>query len=214
MIEVISTAWQNLARPEGAAIAAVAVDATDGPMPPVIRSSAPRRRATFLAGRRAARLALSRAGFAGHAVLGIGADGLPLWPQGWRGSISHTDDIALAIAAPAQAVAILGLDLERMIAPELAEAIAPTIMPEYRAGSGMSLAHEITRVFSGKEALYKSLFPQCRQFREFSAARAWWQKGDLHLALSEDWHDDWPENTSFQIRQTLAAGHVLSLLWY
>lgn len=213
MLQAISTAWQDMARPDGAGIAAVAVDAADGPMPPAIRSSAPRRRATFLAGRHAARLALNRAGFAGHATLGIGADGLPLWPQGWRGSITHTDDIALAIAAPAQAVAILGLDLERMIAPDLAGQIAPQIMPEYRAGSGLPLALEITRVFSGKEALYKALFPHCRRFREFTAARACWQKGDLQLILMENWHEDWPENTGFTIRQTVAAGHVLSLLW-
>lgn len=213
MLQAISTAWQEMARPDGAGIAAVAVGDAEGPMPQAIRASAPRRRASFLAGRCAARLALSRAGFAGHATLGIDADGLPLWPRGWRGSITHTDDIALAIAAPAQAVAILGLDLERMIAPGLAGDIAPQIMPEYRTGSDLPPALEITRVFSGKEALYKALFPHCRQFREFSAARACWHQGDLQLVLMENWHEDWPENTSFTIRQTVAAGHVLSLLW-
>jgi 4'-phosphopantetheinyl transferase EntD len=59
----------------------------------------PRRRAEFATGRGCAHAALSRCGF-GPAPLLPDADRAPCWPQGAVGSITHTVDYALAVAAP------------------------------------------------------------------------------------------------------------------
>lgn len=86
----------------------------------------------------------------------------------------------MAMPVAGHASTVLGLDLERIVPPGTAQQIASGVMPERSpGGSGMTLAEEITRVFSAKEALCEALFPHTRQFREFSAA-------------SIDWHRDGP----------------------
>lgn len=94
--------------------------------------------------------------------MAIGKDKLPDWPPGWSGSISHSDEVAGAVAMPifGRASTVLGLDVERIVPPGTAQQIASGVMPERSpGGSGRPLAEEITRVFSAKEALYTALFP-------------------------------------------------------
>ncbi|RJL09153.1 4'-phosphopantetheinyl transferase family protein [Paracoccus siganidrum] len=189
-------------------------------LPEVIRRCAPRRQATFAAGRMAARDALRKAGHGGEPVPGIGGDGLPDWPAGWLGSISHSDDIAAALVAPDSGAQLLGLDVERIVTPEVAAQIAPEVMSGLSLGrSGQPPELEVTRTFSAKEALYKALYPLTRQFRDFSAARVGWKRagpGDpcrVRLTLTEDWGMDWPAGTTFEAVQRIAAGHVATILW-
>ncbi len=204
----LAAAAARLALPPGAALRFAAVDDAGGPLPAQLRGAAPRRQRGFLAGRRAAALALGAGG-----TVGIGADGLPDWPAGWIGSITHTDDIAAAVVAPAAAAAIIGIDLERIVAPALADELADLIAPE-----GLTAANprdvELTCAFSAKEALYKALFPRTRQFREFTAAlfrRA--ADGSPQLTLAEDWGEGWTAGTALGAQQVVAAGHVLTVVW-
>ncbi len=66
---------------------------------PVIASSAPLRQRTFSSGRRCARIALAEAGFPAMA-LPRAEDGSVCWPEGVVGSVSHTNDWAVAAVAP------------------------------------------------------------------------------------------------------------------
>ncbi|MBV0891413.1 4'-phosphopantetheinyl transferase superfamily protein [Paracoccus sp. Z118] len=208
-VERLTAAATRLALPSGSALRIVPVTAAAGPVPETLRSAAPRRRNTFAAGRRAAAEALAAAGSAG-AEVGIGPDGLPLWPEGWMGSITHTDDIAAALVMRAAPGAVLGLDLEAMMTPDLARDIAPEIMPEGLSGV-MPPELEVTRAFSAKEALYKALYPATRQFRDFHAAVIGWDGS--RLTLAEDWGADWPAGRVLPVRQVVAGGHVLSVVW-
>lgn len=214
-------AARELARPAGADLGFSAVGPVEGQhLPPPIRAAALRRQRGFSAGRRAAISALQAAGGPVGMGVGMGADRLPVWPAGWHGSITHTDDLAAAVVAPD--CAILGLDLERLMSPHIASEVAGAIMPEAVAGhAGMSSAQEVSRVFSAKEALFKALFPQTRQFREFSAARVVWGAAGgpdklrpLSLCLTEDWGADWRAGRALPVHQVIAAGHVLSLVWH
>jgi 4'-phosphopantetheinyl transferase EntD len=74
--------------------------------------AAPGRQREFALGRACARAALASLGH-GHAVLGRRGDGAPLWPGGVVGSISHTQGLAVALAAPAGAFRGLGVDVEQ-----------------------------------------------------------------------------------------------------
>lgn len=193
-------------------------------LPPSLCHAAPKRKAEFVAGRLAALDALRAAGLADPAFPAIGADRLPLWPEGWQGSISHGTEIAVAAVVPlggqdggdggeGQGARILGLDLEPVMPRELAQQLAASLMPEARAGGlGMAEEIEVTRVFSAKETLFKALYPQVRAIKEFSAARALWQGNSLSLALTEPWAADLPEGMVFPICQRVAAGVVVSLL--
>ncbi|MCZ0964478.1 4'-phosphopantetheinyl transferase superfamily protein [Paracoccus sp. EF6] len=181
-----------------------------------------RRRNSFAAGRLAAAKALTAVGYRGRTILGITSDGLPAWPPGWMGSISHAETVATAVVVPAQSteVSVLGIDLERIIAPGTAAEIATAIMPEALPGaSGLTLAEEITRVFSAKEALYKALFPQTRQVRGFEAARVGWSRPCSHdpvtlkLTLTEDWGGEWLTGTSLTAFQVIGANHVVTVVW-
>lgn len=188
-------------------------------MPSEMRKVLPERLNEFAAGRRAARLALTRAGCQGDAALEQDADGLPLWPAGWLGSISHTDRLAAAVVAVAghASARVIGLDLEPLMGVSAAMEIAMDAAPEHvTPAAAPGYAAEITRIFSAKEALYKALFPSTRQFREFDAARALWQGGPnatLQLVLTEDWGNGWAAGTCFDAQQTIAANHVLTVVW-
>jgi hypothetical protein len=60
----------------------------------------------------AARAALVDAGSRDPGDVERAADGRPLWPQGWTGSITHADGTALAVACRTAARAAVGVDLE------------------------------------------------------------------------------------------------------
>lgn len=219
--DLMAIAARDVPLPPGARLVFVQVGGTHGiDLPPAILKAAPRRQATFAAGRKAAQDALRKAGHRGAPVPGIGDDGLPDWPRGWLGSISHSDDIAAALVAPDHEAQLLGLDVEQIMTAEIAAQIAPDILPELPLGqSGQPPEMEITRAFSAKEALYKALYPLTRQFRDFSAAKVDWtwtgqdSPHRISLTLSEDWGANWPAGTRFDAAQRIAAGHVATILW-
>lgn len=218
-IEALSNACADLAMPAGGQIAFAPIRPdwerhTSDILPSCLGHAAPKRKQEFVAGRLAALAALRAAGLADPAVPAIGADRLPVWPEGWRGSISHGTEIAVAVVVPDKGGRqILGLDLEPVMPRDLAQQLAASLMPEARAGGqGMPAEIEITRVFSAKETLFKALYPQVRTIKEFSAARAIWNGDALSLALTEPWAEALPEGLVFAIEQRVAAGVVVSLL--
>lgn len=110
------------------------------------------RAAERAAGLQAARIALSRASAIPEAVIGHGADGRPLWPKGFTGSISHGGSIAVAVVVPLSSGRIVGIDVE--VAGALSPEDAATILgfdelPERSA-------RQATRWWSAKEAAFKA----------------------------------------------------------
>ena len=218
-VELLALAVRDLRLPPGAGLAVLPLTAATGIALPargvLMGAMAPMLTPSE---RHAARAALRRAGLADAQAPDMGADGLPVWPMGWLGSISHSGSLAAAIAAPAGAARLLGLDVERLVTPEAASRLALDVMPELSPGqSGLPLQEQVTRVFSAKEALFKALYPITRQMRGFSAAHADWRQDSpdmpIRLTLTEDWGPDWPAGTRFEVIQRVAAGHVISVLW-
>ncbi|MCT4712240.1 4'-phosphopantetheinyl transferase superfamily protein [Enterobacteriaceae bacterium H11S18] len=128
--------------------------------PDALRHAAKSRRAEYLAGRWLAQRQLHRNG-CGKAALLANEQGVPLWPPGVYGSISHTDKIALCATVASPKAADIGIDVENLIAPEEAEVLHPAILDaeEYRYLKGLPLAFHaaLTLAFSAKESVYKAL---------------------------------------------------------
>ncbi|HEX3883793.1 MAG TPA: 4'-phosphopantetheinyl transferase superfamily protein [Stellaceae bacterium] len=136
-------------------------------IPPALAAAIPRRRAEFVAGRLCARAALNALG-AVSTEIPRAADGSPEWPAGFVGSISHTSGLAFAAACRAADAQSLGLDVERLVAPDLARQLATIVAtPAERARFDLAGA-EFSIIFSAKEAVYKCLYPLVREFLEFT----------------------------------------------
>lgn len=142
------------------------------PFPKSLMPAVAKRRADYLSGRYAASLLLKQSGC--HEVVLTGTDRAPVWPVGWRGSISHTGKWAIAVLTSDQSNLYLGVDIEEL-RPEVMLEIAPAFTIEEErallAGSGLPFETALAIVFSAKESLFKALYPQVRHLFGFEAAR-------------------------------------------
>jgi 4'-phosphopantetheinyl transferase EntD len=128
-----------------------------------------RRRVEFAAGRRCARAALAQLGLP-HQVILSDRDGAPIWPHGIVGSISHTNDVAVAAVAPTGLFRSIGLDVETLGAVE--PALWPTILTGGERVLIAAVAPELqpraaTLYFAAKEAVYKCQYPLTGEWLDF-----------------------------------------------
>lgn len=152
----------------GAAVSPECLADTDIEIPAALGGAVTSRRAEFVAGRLCARDALHGLG-ATSTTVRRGDDRAPEWPAGFIGSISHSGDYAFAAVARMSDARSLGLDVEQIARLERAPQITRVVTtPGERARFDFS-AETLAIVFSGKEAIYKCLYPLLRQFLEFDA---------------------------------------------
>jgi 4'-phosphopantetheinyl transferase EntD len=117
------------------------------------------RAADRAAGLAAAAESLRVAGCTHAAVLGHAADGRPLWPPGFTGSIAHADGVAVAaaVAIGATAPAGVGVDVEHAGALPAADATAVLDADERRVVSRHGAPDDVaTLLWSAKEAAFKA----------------------------------------------------------
>jgi phosphopantetheine--protein transferase-like protein len=125
----------------------------------LVETAAPKRRRDFALGRTCAHAALKNLGH-GDAVIGRGANGAPLWPQGIVGSITHTRGYAAALVGEARCFSGIGVDAERVggvtddLWPRLFD---PEESAYLMAVEGAARSAFATLFFSAKEACYKAL---------------------------------------------------------
>jgi enterobactin synthetase component D len=163
-------------------------------VPPTLRTVVPKRLATFVAGRFCAAGALEQARHDRSADVAMERDGAPIWPRGYLGSITHTDRVAGAVVAPSRSALGIGIDCERLISPEREAELAARICPEWatvwgRGDQPFTAAELLTLVFSGKESIYKCLYPLTRTFLEFGDIRVIAldvERGHLRCGLTRD----------------------------
>lgn len=172
-----------------------------------IASAVPARRAEFAAGRRAARRAMARLGYAPAAIL-TGADRAPVWPAGLIGSITHCDGHCMAVVAPTGAIRALGIDLEGdgPLPDDLVDTVCTATecrwlatLPQAERGSAAK------RVFGAKEAAYKMQYPLTRRFLEFHDVETAPCDAGFRVHL--------PDIGAVTAAQRGTMGFVLSLAW-
>lgn len=140
-------------------------------LPSEMNNALLKRKAEFLAGRVVAFYALHHAGCA-CSTLPIGENRYPVWPEGWFGSISHTDDLAIATVSPSLEANLLGIDVENLIDEDQLETLMPIFVNaeelKLRPIKQLSTQAFATLVFSAKESIFKALYPHIRTYLEFS----------------------------------------------
>jgi len=168
-------AWLIAVTPAGTAAAAGLVEpgaAFDDTESAAVARAVPRRRDEFFTGRRLARRALAELG-ASAVAIPAAADRVPVWPDGYLGTISHCDTLCVAQVARRGALDGLGVDVERVGAFEPAMMRLVAADDEWRRIAA-DLPADIdpgTLCFSAKEAAYKAVFPILRTFLDFGDVR-------------------------------------------
>lgn len=164
----------------------------------------------FSTGRLCARHALAELGVAAGDLL-PDADGIPQWPEGGLGCISHSRGIAMAVTARMGTPLLLGLDLEKTNRLSV-RAIQQVVHPLEGAFVGGDQVRA-SILFSLKEAFYKAQFPR------------WRTAGNFHdMALEVDLADGVakilqldarfaPELRRLKFRFRLVDDYVVSLCW-
>jgi len=138
------------------------------------------RRADFAWARACAREAMSRLGVQSGPIV-RGGKGMPVWPPGVVGTLTHTDGLRAAALAPADRVRSVGLDVEPHEA--LADGVLEVVsLPEEAAwvramGAEIGSVHWDKLLFTAKEATYKAWFPLTRRWLGFE---------DAHITLVPD----------------------------
>ncbi|WP_275286097.1 4'-phosphopantetheinyl transferase family protein [Halomonas elongata] len=128
-----------------------------------------RRRLEFAAGRSAARAVLKKLGFP-HGVIPMDQNRAPIWPAGTIGSLSHTADVCIGVAALSQHVQAIGIDVENL-AP-LESKLPPYITdPEELACIDSPPGLAALQIFSMKEAAYKAQYPLSQTFIDFDTLK-------------------------------------------
>ena len=193
------------------------------PLSPRLARAAPRRVATFLAGRHCALAALRAAGaMVPGDDLPMDDIGAPCWPVGFVGSITHTHRLAAAVVAPGEAYAGLGIDCEHLLGDDQATELATTVVPELPMSSAgddarvpLDRATLVTVAFSAKESFYKCLAPLTGVFFEFHDAilvEIDVAAGRLRLRLARDLAPGFARGFEFEARFTITAGAVATLV--
>ncbi|QEL54113.1 4'-phosphopantetheinyl transferase family protein [Chromobacterium paludis] len=156
-------------------------------LPTELARAARKRQLSFLGGRLCAARALEALAVADAAV-GRAVDGLPLWPTGMLGTLTHHAAAAYAAVAPASAYAALGMDSERLARDGAAEAIRAVCCTEAEHARWLARREDTlveTLIFSAKEAGYKAIHRLVKRFvgfAEFEVTALDWAAGRLQLS--------------------------------
>jgi enterobactin synthetase component D / holo-[acyl-carrier protein] synthase len=167
-------------------------------------------------GRACASILLAALGSRDTAV-GVAPDRAPVWPDGFVGSIAHTDAWLCVAAARRSDVLGVGIDAEAVLADAEAGAVEEVCLgPDEVAlhgATGLTRGAFATVCFSAKEALYKCLFPLVRRvfdFRDVRIESIDAARGALVVALVRALPGGLAAGACFRGDWTVAAGHVFS----
>src|SRR3989442_13728549 len=99
----------------------------------------------------------------GKTSVAVAADRSPVWPQGYVGSITHTDDLLGVAVARRKDFRSIGIDAEAIIPPETTAEIDELCMSgrERSLRDSVEINHQTfsSLCFSAKESFSKCLYP-------------------------------------------------------
>jgi 4'-phosphopantetheinyl transferase EntD len=115
----------------------------------------------FATGRYLSRKAIELAGGSAKSIVATDARGIPIWPDGLTGSISHTATDCVVAVASQDSISSVGIDLETNEANfsrnEWDLVSSETERRHSKKCYGLSSDQFVNLIFSAKEAVYKCL---------------------------------------------------------
>ena len=173
-----------------------------------------KRRREFALGRLAARRAMQR--LSGRELaLPRADDGRPLWPSGWVGSITHTDEVAIAAVAPAGAYRGIGIDLERRARPLKTDITGRVCTAAERTWLAAREPAHLLRLFAAKEVVFKTLYPLERVYLDFHDAELTWreEEGAFRAVLNKAAAAAFPVGAELRVGVRDMEEFVLAFAW-
>lgn len=177
-----------------------------------IQSAVEHRRREFAAGRIMARALLGHLDQHTEALL-TDTDRVPVWPSAVVGSITHCRTLCAVAVAPRTVSAGIGIDVEparpldqglhKMILREAERSRIDALPPALRPFGAVL-------VFSIKEAVYKAIYPERRQFLDFQQVEIVFAGEDGFIAEVLVPGASLPGLTHISGRYRIADGHVAS----
>lgn len=179
-------------------------------LPAEFENMVAKRKSEFLAGRVCAQRALEALGEC-RAQVGKNQDRSPKWPMGFIGSITHTQNLAVACVAKSSEYRRLGIDIEAIMDANTAQDTASYILtPGDRAYAG-TLPFEVfvTLIFSAKESLFKAIYAEVGHVFDFAdASLIDMTSGRLRLQIQRNLSSLWPKGATLDIGYQCAETHI------
>lgn len=177
-----------------------------------------KRQIEFLCGRLCAKSCMESLGYQNPPPILPGEDRAPIWPVELVGSISHTDRLATAVVGPAAQIESIGIDIERVIAeatPQMIKHICCDLdeLDELQDEQKISREEALTLIFSGKESLYKAIYPRLQRFYGFQAARVKaFGSNQLKIMLVTDLSDAFEQGTSWDLHARMPSTDLIETM--
>lgn len=187
-------------------------------LPPELQHSVPKRQQQFLAGRYCAKHALQQLGLNTARPLARLADGTVDWPRGFVGSVSHTQNDAIALVAWQTDAHAIGVDLEVWMSESRAAALSERLLHRsewhwQHSMNAAAFAQWLTIVFSAKESLFKALYTDAQRHMPLAAAAV--EAFDAHgvtFCLTQDWAKGWATGRRVTVQYTSQTDAVVTWL--
>lgn len=188
-------------------------------LPDKIRASYPSRRAEYLAGRICAQSALTLINRQSEHIA-TGLSGEPIWPEGVRGSVSHSGSCAVACATSEANFLSVGLDVQPPASWSAKRAllnIAAMRSDFERLNMSLISAYQSLLpelLFSARESFFKAFFPVTRQWISYHAVSLRsldWEAGKIYVSVTQNLGAPFKKDTIWEIEfGRLENGSILT----
>lgn len=145
-----------------------------------------------------------------------------IWPNNFIGSVSHTDNIAIACIARVEKYTHIGIDIEKIVDYKLFNQLKELVLLKDEiklinsfANSNLSLEVLFTLIFSAKETLFKAISSIIDEKLDFHSAQVIEIKEEyiilrLNIVLTKEFILPYATNIYYKI----AKNHVYTLCYF
>ncbi|MBF0279615.1 MAG: 4'-phosphopantetheinyl transferase superfamily protein [SAR324 cluster bacterium] len=180
--------------------------------------TAKHRRAEFLLGRACAHQALSAFRLS-HLPILRNQNRAPIWPESIVGSISHTENWAVAAVGKQTDVKAIGIDIEnlkRIVNFGIQRHVCVAEENEWLSQFGSDQFDTFLKiVFSAKESIFKCLNPLTGVYLDFLDARVALKEDskEFEFTLLKDCGSDFPVGFQYKGSYQIVKNLVLTSIW-
>lgn len=146
------------------------------------------------------------------------SDRSPVWPTGFVGSISHSDNFCWAAVGRSDEFRSIGIDTEPIAEQKTFQLLQDEIGSdaEWELGhtAGLTELQTFTVIFSAKESIYKCLYPLNPVFFGFDAVRVIdIDSHSLTLKMQQGTHAEFLIDGFLEIRYHVSGSDVFTACW-